>query len=117
MLSVVMLSSTSNNKKQFQSLEHQTSMETRKDRMAHEYVPKLHDYVKWHHGKHIHDGWVYYAGDEHISIELGVKEKNLCELTKHNKHKKDHTLLVCPKLFWHELEYVKCRKNFYDCES
>lgn len=101
-----------------QSLEHpQTSMETRKDRMAHEYVPKLHDYVIWHHNKNTEEGWVYYAGDEHISIEVGVKEKPICDLTAHHKHRKNHILLVCQNYYWHELEYVKCRKDFWDCEE
>ena len=92
-------------------------METRKDRMAHEYVPKLHDYVIWHHNKMSHEGWVYYAGDEHISIEIGVKEKPICDLTAHHKHRKNHTLIVCQKWYWDELEYVKCRRDFYDCAA
>lgn len=102
-----------------QSLEHpQTSMETRKDRMAHEYVPKLHDYVKWHTKNGItHEGWVFFKGDEHISIELGVTDKKFCDLTAHHKHRKNHILLVCYNFDWHQLEYVKCRKSFWDCEA
>jgi hypothetical protein len=89
-------------------------METRKDRMAHEYVPKLHDYVKWNHEGDVYEGWIYYCGEDYISIELGVKDKPICELTDHHIHRKNHILLVCPKWDWHELEYVKCRKDFYD---
>lgn len=89
-------------------------METRKDRMNFEYVPKLHDYVIYRTGKMMHEGWVYYAGDEHISIELGVKDKPHCEYTIEVKHKKIHTLLVCPKWDWDKLEYVTSRKDYYD---
>ena len=88
-------------------------METRKDRMAHPYIPKLHDYVKYHAHNMIHEGWVYYKGDEHISIELGVTDKPECDITTH-KHKKNHILLVCPHWDWHKLEYVKSRRDFHD---
>jgi hypothetical protein len=87
-------------------------METRKDRMAHEYVPKLHDYVRWHHHKTIHEGWIYFFDEKYVSIEIDVKEKP-CGLTN-NLHKKNHVLLVCHNWNWHQLEYVKCRKDFND---
>ncbi len=88
-------------------------METRKDRMAHEYVPKLHDYVKWHHSTSgTHEGWVYFCDEEYISIEIGVKDK-ACALTN-SLHKKHHVLLCCHNWNWHQLEYVKSRKGFYD---
>ena len=81
-------------------------------------MPKLHDYVIWHHNKTTEEGWVYFnVGDEHISIEVGVKEKPICDLTTHHKHRKNHTLIVCQNWYWHELEYVKSRKDFYDCET
>lgn len=89
-------------------------METRKDRLSHPYEPKLHDYVKWYSGNgQTHEGWVYYKGDEHISIELGVKDKPHCELTNH-KHCKTHILLVCPSWEWGNLEYIKSRRDFHD---
>ncbi len=90
-------------------------METRKERMAHEYVPKLHDYVKWYHYNIIHEGWVYFVDEEYISIELGVSDKPICDLTSHHVHRKNHILLVCYKWNWHQLEYVKSRKDFWDC--
>ena len=68
------------------------------------YIPQVGDYVKWKN----HEGWVYFMCDESISIELGVKEKK-CKLGTH--HKKDHLLLVCPNFLWHELEYVKNRRE------
>ena len=88
-------------------------METRKDRMNYEYVPKLHDYVIWRNGKITHEGWIYYKGDEYISIELGVTDKPHCDITTH-RHKKNHILLVCPNWEWHNLEYVTQREDFYD---
>ena len=89
-------------------------METRKDRMNNVYSPKLHDYVKWHHGKMLHEGWVYYKGDEHITIEVAVKDKPYCQYTREEKHKKIHVLLVCPVWDWDELEYVTSRKGYHD---
>ena len=93
-----------------------TLMETRKDRMAHEYVPKLHDYVRWHNYSCVHEGWVYFADEEYISIELHVTDKHICELTNHHRHRKNHLLLLCHKCYWHQLEYVKSRKDFHDEE-
>ena len=108
-----MLNCISNSKRQLQLLESHPSMETRKDRMAHEYVPKLHDYVKWHHSTSgTHEGWIYFVDEEYISIEIGVKAKN-CTLTD-DLHKKHHVLLCCHNWWWHQLEYVKSRRDFYD---
>ena len=91
-------------------------METRKDRMAHEYVPKLHDYVRWHHSTSgTHEGWVYFCDEEYISIEIGVKKKP-CGLTD-GLHKMHHILLVCYKWNWNQLEYVRSRKGFHDNEG
>ena len=64
-----------------------------------------------HHNKTIEEGWVYFAGDEHISIEVGVKDKPICDLTSHHKHRKNHILLVCSNFQWNELEYVKNRRE------
>ena len=69
-------------------------METLKDRMANE-CAKLHDYVIWRHHGLVHEGWVFFRGDEHISIELGTYDKPICDLTSHHKHRKNHILLVC----------------------
>ena len=89
-------------------------METRKDRMNNQYSPQLHDYVRYRAGKLTHEGWVYYKGDEHITIELGVKDKPRCEYTREEKHKKIHVLLVCPVWDWDKLEYVTSRKDYHD---
>ena len=71
------------------------------------YVPKLNDYVKW---KDL-QGWVYFKCDEYITIEIGVKDKpdDLVQM-----HKKTHCCVLCFPQNWHELEYVKNRRNEED---
>ena len=86
-------------------------METRKDRMNHEYIPRVNDYVKWYHSNFVHEGWVYFVGDEYITIEIGVKCKNDENISDCPIHQKYHTLLVCHHWNWHQLEYVKCRES------
>ena len=70
------------------------------------YIPKVDDYVKWRD----HEGWVYFKCDESISIEIGVKDKS-CREHGARHHKKNHILLVCQCFQWHELEYVKNRRE------
>ena len=70
------------------------------------YIPKVHDYVKWKN----HEGWVYFKCDESISIEIGVCDK-VCQEHGASFHKKNHILLVCPSFLWHELEYVRNRRE------
>ena len=41
-----------------------------------EYTPIVDDYVKW---KDI-EGWVYYKGDEYLTIEVGVKDLSLIHI-------------------------------------
>ena len=68
------------------------------------YSPEVDDYVKWKD----HEGWVYFKCEHSISIELGVKDI-VCD--KGTCHKKNHILLVCYSFQWHELEYVKNRRE------
>ena len=70
------------------------------------YIPQVDDYVRWKD----HEGWVYFKCDQSISIELGVKDK-VCHEYGASFHKKNHILLVCPVFHWHELEYVKNRRE------
>ena len=70
------------------------------------YIPQVDDYVKWKN----HEGWVYFKCDQSISIEIGVKDK-VCHEHGASFHKKNHILLVCPVFQWHELEYVKNRRE------
>ena len=76
------------------------------------YTPKLDDYVKWTDslGKVV-EGWVYFVDQSYITIEIGVKDKPPCEYTKNEKHKKVHCLVLCFPENWHELEYVKNRRE------
>ena len=74
------------------------------------YSPQVDDYVKWEHNGNVDEGWVYFKGDEYLTIEVSVKDKPKCEYTKEEKHKKVHCLVVCHYWFWNELEYVKNRR-------
>ena len=70
------------------------------------YAPKVNDYVKWHHGEFIDEGWVYFQCNDYITIEVGTKDKpdTLVDI-----HKKTHILVVCQSWYWHELEYLHSR--------
>ena len=84
------------------------------------YLPRVDDYVKWNHNGHVDEGWVYFVGDEYLTIEVSVKDKPKCEYTKEEKHKKIHCLVVCHNWYWDELEYVKNRRqegNFDEYKS
>ncbi len=88
-------------------------METRKDRMREDYVPKLHDYVRYYHSTSgVHEGWIYFYDKDYVSIEIAVKDKQ-CGLTD-DLHKKHHVLLCCHHWNWHQLEYVRSRRDFND---
>ena len=71
------------------------------------YTPNLNDYVSFRQ----HEGWVYFVDEEYITIEIGVSEKK-CRLTD-DLHKMNHTLLVCYKQNWDELQYIRKRKSIY----
>ena len=75
------------------------------------YIPRVHDYVKWNHNGHTDEGWVYFVGEEYLTIEVSVKDKP-DELV--NMHKKIHSLVVCHQWYWNELEYVKNRREEED---
>ena len=93
------------------------------------YEPEVGDYVKWHHPHDgsIDQGWVYFKGDpvnnskrikdgwnpisQYITIETGVRPKPNCEYAKNDKHKYIHTLILCNKDNWDELEYIKNRRD------
>ena len=87
------------------------------------YEPQVDDYVRWTTALGmVHEGWVYFKCDptpqkrgwrksEHyITIELGVRNKPKEECEK-SLHKKNHVLLLCYHTQWHELEYVKNRRE------
>ena len=93
------------------------------------YEPQVDDYVIWNRPNgDIEEGWVYFKGDpvdnkkrikdgwnsvsRYITIETGVRDTPNCFYTsgKPMLHKKIHTLLLCNRECWHELEYVKHRR-------
>jgi len=79
------------------------------------YVPKLHDYVIWTRSTGIiNQGWVYFVDEDYITIETAVRDKPNCEYTTIERHKKIHTLVVCHKIYWNQLEYLKERSDYYD---
>ena len=72
------------------------------------YKPQVDDYVKWNCEYTPIEGWVYFVDNEYITIEVGVKDKpdDLVHF-----HKKTHCCVLCFHQNWHELEYVKNRRN------
>ena len=78
--------------------------------MSHKYIPKVDDYVVWSDSLgRVIEGWVYFASQYYITIEVGVRDKPPCEYTKKEKHKKVHCLVVCFPQYWKELKYIKNR--------
>ena len=90
------------------------------------YEPQVDDYVRWttELGT-VHEGWVYFKCDpepkkkgflkvEHyITIELGVRDMPP-EQRRTSLHKKIHVLMLCYHTNWHELEYIKNRREDID---
>ena len=92
------------------------------------YEPQVDDYVRWTTALGmVHEGWVYFKCDptpqkkgfpksEHyITIELGVKDMPY-EQARTSLHKKTHVLMVCYHYLWHELEYIKNRRDSMDTQ-
>ena len=57
------------------------------------------------------DGWKVLS--RYITIETNVRDKPDCVYTsgKPMRHRMIHTLLLCVENCWHELEYVKNRRE------
>ena len=92
------------------------------------YEPEVDDYVKWTTSLGmVHEGWVYWKGEptpenrgwrkpEHyITIELGVNDMPT-EQQRTSLHKKNHVLLLCYHYQWHQLEYIKNRRDNIDVQ-
>ena len=92
------------------------------------YEPEVDDYVRWTNSLgQVHEGWVYFKGDpvnnakrikdgwnpisQYITIETGVRPKPNCDYAKNDKHKYIHTLLICNREDWNQLEYIKNRRD------
>ena len=74
------------------------------------YIPQGNDYVMWKRPGHSDEGWVYFKCDD-ISIEVGVKDIFSLEYTLNFTRSVVHILVVCPQFMWHELEYVRNRRD------
>ena len=92
------------------------------------YIPQVDDYVRWTTDLGmVHEGWVYFKAEpalkkkgwrtpEHyITIELGVKDMPE-EQARTSLHKKVHVLLLCYHYQWHQLEYIKNRRDNIDVQ-
>ena len=94
------------------------------------YEPEVDDYVKWTNPLgDVIEGWVYFKGDpvdnekrlkdgwnpisQYITIETGVRPKTVCVYTsgKPMRHKNIHILVLCNRECWHELEYIRNRRD------
>lgn len=91
------------------------------------YNPQVNDYVIWERPNGLKDeGWIYFISTEieqkrgfpkhtrYLTIEVGVREKPICEYEKNNPHKYIHILLLCYQPQWNELTFVKRRKSQKD---
>ena len=92
--------------------------------MSETYVPKVNDYVIWDQGEFgVEKGWVYFYGEEYITIEISVRPKPPDQYSKNDRHKMIHTLLLCPNHCWKDLRYVKSRtpleqiEHYSQCED
>lgn len=72
------------------------------------YHPKVNDYVKWNDKV---EGWVYFLGDEYITIEVATRPKQ--QATGCPNHKNYHLLVLCHRNRWNELEYITSRKSVH----
>jgi len=75
------------------------------------YKPQVNDYVSWK--PHI-EGWVYFRGDEYVTIEMSVEPKNQENYEACRLHKNDRLLILCYKSDWKQLKYIKSRKSVYE---
>ena len=92
------------------------------------YIPQVDDYVRWTTDLGmVHEGWVYFKchptpkkkgfpqTEHYITIELGVKDMPP-EQQRTSLHKKNHVLMLCYHFNWHELEYIKNRRDNIDVQ-
>ena len=78
------------------------------------YEPQVNDYVKWTKGI---EGWVYFKGEEYITIEIGVKPKDEKNYEACRIHRNDRLMVLCYHSQWKELEYIKSRESVYEEEK
>jgi hypothetical protein len=78
------------------------------------YNPQINDYVKWTKGV---EGWVYFKGEEYITIEVSVRPKDTENYQACSIHANERLLVICYPEQWNELEYVKSRESVYEEEK
>jgi hypothetical protein len=75
------------------------------------YTPKINDYVKWK--SHI-EGWVYFASQDYITIEVDVRPKDPINYEACSIHRNERLLVLCYSNQWKELKYVRSRESVYE---
>ena len=79
---------------------------------SQKYIPQKDDYVVWDKGIYGKDeGWVYFYDDAYITIETHCRKKSEEDMLTGSPHQYIHTLLLCYAHYWHELTYIKHRRN------
>lgn len=78
------------------------------------YEPQVNDYVIWTKGV---EGWIYFKGDEYITIEELVRPKDKSNYQACSIHRNDRLLVICYKDQWNQLEYVKSRESVHEEEE
>ena len=72
------------------------------------YQPQINHFVNWK--KNI-KGWVYFKGNNYLTIEVSVRPKDKENYEHCNLHRNERLLVICYSNQWHELEYVKSRES------
>jgi hypothetical protein len=80
------------------------------------YEPNVNDYVIWDNGKGV-EGWVYFKGEEYITIEHIVRPKDEVNLECCPIHRNERLLVICYAEQWKELKYIKSRQSIYEEEE
>jgi len=75
------------------------------------YLPKVNDYVQWSKGV---EGWIYFKGDEYLTIEYIVRPKDEVNYECCSIHANERLLVLCYKEDWKHLKYVKSRQSIHE---
>ena len=83
--------------------------QTWKEMSNKQYIPKVHDYVKWKHMQ----GWIYWIDDKkrYLTIEIMVREKTEQSYKDCSIHRNERCLVCCYPENWNELEYIRNRRE------
>ena len=75
------------------------------------YLPEVNDYVQWSKGV---EGWIYFKGDEYLTIEYIVRPKDEVNYECCSIHANERLLVLCYKEDWKHLKYVKSRQSIHE---